>query len=479
MEEIIINKFPKRIRMYDILLIYKSIISEFIDEFYKKKKAIESRANDLVDLGVECSSLGEVRLTYKFKDEGSIDTIENLKRQLHLLKMIKDNEINFPDYFEEEDLGLIKEEEDFVTKNALDDLVVFCSSFIKNINKDLEDAVKLVKGPYAKYYIKPYYMVGFSSIDNMKLVTYFVDKEKEENILDFIVKTNQDGAEIVNMNDKNKSRTHKRLMKGPQLLFESLPNLVQEYIEKNIVNKNFFSYSVNISKKIDPSLNETTKRLKEKDNLTEEDKQKHKEEIFRKLKELDVIDDKYDNKQIMKPFPIKDYIFFSSNNEDKKEIDSFFKENPGVLKYCNLSFINFDKADIREFDFSNNPEAIINFDSIYNKDITNTNLKNNQSLSSQSLEKVIANGANLMGTGVFVPLDLVFGTENTIFDETCRFSIGIEDISHEDLRKSGYIIMPREYLSKDFERENAIYTQNLAHKNGVNSLFDEEEVKSK
>ena len=72
-----------------------------------------------------------------------------------------------------------------------------------------------------------------------------------------------------------------------------------------------------------------------------------------------------------------------------------------------------------------------------------------------------------MGTFVKVPIDFTRGIYNTIFDTTCRFSIGLQEIEHEGLRRAGYIINKVDLVNNNIHRDEAIISQNIAYRDGL------------
>ena len=130
---------------------------------------------------------------------------------------------------------------------------------------------------------------------------------------------------------------------------------------------------------------------------------------------------------------LRNIAFFSSITEEKKEIDPFFKD-PAILKYCDLSLIDFTNADIEGMDLSNT-NASINLKKVYHKSIKNTNLKN-INLIGQDLDGIIADNADLRGTHVFVSTDKA-SIVDTKFSSSSTFMLGTHILTIEEASNMG------------------------------------------
>ena len=130
---------------------------------------------------------------------------------------------------------------------------------------------------------------------------------------------------------------------------------------------------------------------------------------------------------------IRNIAFYSSITEEKKEIDPFFKD-PAILKYCDLSLIDFTNADIEGMDLSNT-NASINLKKVYHKSIKNTNLRN-VNLIGQDLDGVVADNADLRGTYIFVSTDKA-SIVNTKFSSSSTFMLGTKLLSLEEASNMG------------------------------------------
>ena len=130
---------------------------------------------------------------------------------------------------------------------------------------------------------------------------------------------------------------------------------------------------------------------------------------------------------------IRNIAFYSSITEEKKEIDPFFKD-PAILKYCDLSLIDFTNADIEGMDLSNT-NASINLKKVYHKSIKNTNLRN-VNLIGQDLDGVVADNADLRGTYIFVSTDKA-SIVNTKFSSSSTFMLGTKILSLEEASNMG------------------------------------------
>lgn len=143
------------------------------------------------------------------------------------------------------------------------------------------------------------------------------------------------------------------------------------------------------------------------------------------------------NAEEMPKITITDNFFFSKIDEDRKIIDDFFNDED-ILKYCDLSKIDFTNADIRGF-YLANTNAKLNINKVYNKDISNSNLEG-VSLFGQDLAGIMADGANLIGTHVIVSVDQssIIGTS---FDSNSMFFIKGRNIDLSEARAMGLNII--------------------------------------
>lgn len=130
---------------------------------------------------------------------------------------------------------------------------------------------------------------------------------------------------------------------------------------------------------------------------------------------------------------INESIFFKSITTEKKEIDPFFKD-PQIIKFCDLSGIDFINADIRGFTLSGT-EAKIDLQTLYNKSVEGTDLEG-INLCGQELDGINANNANLKGTGVCVSIDRasIIGTKFSDFE---IFMLGLNVLTKEQVLAMG------------------------------------------
>lgn len=135
----------------------------------------------------------------------------------------------------------------------------------------------------------------------------------------------------------------------------------------------------------------------------------------------------------VKRIQITNNLFYIEITDNKKTIDPFFNDEE-ILKYCDLSKIDFTNADIRNFNLANTNASIV-LHKVYNRDITNANLEN-INLFSQDLTGIKADGANLRGTFVIVTIDKtsIIGTK---FDKSSVFFLGKYRLSHEEVESMG------------------------------------------
>ena len=182
----------------------------------------------------------------------------------------------------------------------------------------------------------------------------------------------------------------------------------------------------------------------------EEEKEKKKKEniknivnsikaMLQKLKENNT-----DPKKVPK-IKIRNLVFYNYIGDDKKEIDPFFND-PDIIKYCDLSLIDFTKANIEGFDLSNT-NASIDLDKLYNKSIKGTNLKN-VNLMRQDLDGILADGADLRGTNVFVSIEKtsIIGTK---FSSSTTFMLETRILTESEVKELGIQVEKEE--SENFE----------------------------
>ncbi len=130
---------------------------------------------------------------------------------------------------------------------------------------------------------------------------------------------------------------------------------------------------------------------------------------------------------------IRNIAFYSNITEEKKEIDPFFKD-PAILKYCDLSLIDFTNADIEGMNLSNT-NASIDVKKVYHQSLKNTNLRN-VNLIGQDLDGVVADNADLRGTYIFVSTDKA-SIVNTKFSSSSTFMLGTKILSLEEASNMG------------------------------------------
>lgn len=162
--------------------------------------------------------------------------------------------------------------------------------------------------------------------------------------------------------------------------------------------------------------------------------------ILQKLKENDT-----DPTKVPK-IKIRNLAFYTYISDDKKEIDPFFND-PDIIKYCDLSLIDFTNANIEGFDLSDTNANII-LDKLYNKSIKNANLRN-INLMRQDLDGILADGADLRGTYVFVSIEKtsIIGTK---FSNSTTFMLETRILTESEVKELGIQVEKEE--SENFER---------------------------
>lgn len=133
---------------------------------------------------------------------------------------------------------------------------------------------------------------------------------------------------------------------------------------------------------------------------------------------------------------ITDRIFFSEVTSEKKVIDPFFMD-PEIIKFCDLSKINFDNADIKGAHLSYSGANIV-LSKVYEKSIKGADLEG-IILSGQSLDGINADNANLKNTGVFVSVDRT-SIINTKFSDSSVFMLGLKVLSDEEIKAMGILV---------------------------------------
>lgn len=130
---------------------------------------------------------------------------------------------------------------------------------------------------------------------------------------------------------------------------------------------------------------------------------------------------------------IRNLVFYSYISDDKKEIDPFFND-PDIIKYCDLSLIDFTNANIEGFDLSDTNANII-LDQLYNRSIKNANLRN-INLMRQDLDGILADGADLRGTNVFVSIEKtsIIGTK---FSSSTTFMLETRILTKSEVKELG------------------------------------------
>ena len=149
--------------------------------------------------------------------------------------------------------------------------------------------------------------------------------------------------------------------------------------------------------------------------------------MLQKLKENNT-----DPNQVPK-IKLRNQVFYSHISESKKEIDVFFKD-PEIIKYCDLSLIDFTNADITNVDLSNT-NANIDLEKLYQKSILNSKLRN-VNLIRQDLDGILADGADLRGTGIFVSIDKT-SIVNTLFSSEAVFMLETKILDASEVEKLG------------------------------------------
>lgn len=133
---------------------------------------------------------------------------------------------------------------------------------------------------------------------------------------------------------------------------------------------------------------------------------------------------------------ITDRIFFREVTPKKKEINPFFLDS-GIIKFCDLSKINFDNADIKGAHLAYSGAKIV-LSKVYEKSIEGANLEG-ISLSGQSLDGINADNANLKNTGVFVSVDRT-SIINTKFSDSTVFMLGTHVLTDEEVKAMGILV---------------------------------------
>ncbi len=143
---------------------------------------------------------------------------------------------------------------------------------------------------------------------------------------------------------------------------------------------------------------------------------------------------------------IRNTVFYAKVSDVKKEIDPFFHDSD-IIKYCDLSLIDFTNADIEGYDLSNT-NAKIDLTKLYNRSIKNTNLRN-VSLMRQDLDGILADGADLRGTNVFVSIEKT-SIIGTIFSESTTFMLETQILTADEVRNLGIIVKeePKEEIAR-------------------------------
>lgn len=138
--------------------------------------------------------------------------------------------------------------------------------------------------------------------------------------------------------------------------------------------------------------------------------------------------------------------FFYKNDDDILMRPEFYKNN--LLQYYDLSDIDFTKKNLSHLDFSHNPEARINFSSIYH-DLINANFEG-FALQKETLRNLNLHETNLKGTGATIdlatcsissPTKLGDGTQ---FDEDNKFMFFNKKLTQEETENLGIKIYRKE-----------------------------------
>lgn len=161
--------------------------------------------------------------------------------------------------------------------------------------------------------------------------------------------------------------------------------------------------------------------------------------ILQKLKENDT-----DPTRIPK-IKIRNLVFYSYISDDKKEIDPFFND-PDIIKYCDLSLIDFTNANIEGFDLSDTNANII-LDKLYNKSIKNTKLRN-VNLMRQDLDGILADGADLRGTNIFVSIEKT-SIIGTVFSKSTTSMLETKILTEGEVQELGIQVEKEE--AENFE----------------------------
>ena len=149
--------------------------------------------------------------------------------------------------------------------------------------------------------------------------------------------------------------------------------------------------------------------------------------MLQKLKENNA------NPEKVPKIKIRNLVFYSYISDTKKEIDPFFNDSD-IIKYCDLSLIDFTNAYVEGFDLSDTNANII-LDQLYNKTIKNANLRN-VNLMRQDLDGILADGADLRGTYVFVSIEKtsIIGTK---FSSSTTFMLETRILTESEVKELG------------------------------------------
>lgn len=144
---------------------------------------------------------------------------------------------------------------------------------------------------------------------------------------------------------------------------------------------------------------------------------------------------------------ITDSIFFCDITSEKKKIDPFFMD-PEIIKYCDLSAVNFEDADIRGAYLAYTNARIV-LSKVYEKSIEGTNLEGIP-LSGQSLDGINADNANLKSTGVFVSVDRA-SIINTKFSDSTVFMLGTRVLTDEEVKAMGILVSEEQEVASNLK----------------------------
>ena len=209
-------------------------------------------------------------------------------------------------------------------------------------------------------------------------------------------------------------------------LFNELANFERDYstiadefdmlYEKNTIYIRTYE-KIQFVKNVLPMLKnseEAKRRRQEKmDNI--------KSEIAELMKSLDELI-KEDNAKYKKYYISEDMLF-----EERKDYKTINYNFINYLKYIDLSNIDFANVDVRGIDFSDTNPILLNPQTVFNKDLSNTTFISDQ----LRLNNVFPFGAltcfdgvNLSGASITTDSPVMMDLDNAVIDENTKIEIG-------------------------------------------------------